>query len=205
MASDLIANDKRAHPRQRARYQRHQSNNPEYPPATHPLSDLSPPRQRFGDGYTIRIFEVATDRHSASQTGNARPERLYQPLKVQRRRFAFNAGIGGDDDFPHTATVVEPGEQWRDAKFIGPDALEWREATPEHMIESGERTGPFDGSNVRCFFHHAEYRWISARAGAERARVGFRQIAAYRTCAHVVRNASERSCKTPDVVRRSLQ
>src|SRR5688572_8862684 len=45
------------------------------------LFDLAPAAQGLGDGHAIGVFQVATYRQAARQTGHPNAQRLNQPLK----------------------------------------------------------------------------------------------------------------------------
>ncbi len=70
------------------------------------------------------------------------PRTLELMRKISRSRFAFNRRIRRHDDLIDVASI-DAGNQIRDAQLLGPNPVQRRDGTVQHMEHSVEMLGVF--------------------------------------------------------------
>src|SRR5690606_32267669 len=115
---------------------------------------------------------------ATGEPGDADPQGADELLQVQRCRLPLDARVGGDDDLPNLAPLAESREERLEVQLGGADPFQGREAATEDMVETAVLTRPLDRADVCGLLDHADHRGVAPGARAQRARVGFRQVAA---------------------------
>src|SRR5438445_834664 len=116
----------------------------------------------------IGVFEIPADRKPEGEPRRAHAKRTKLLGQVERRRFAFDVGIGRDDDLANAA-ALHPPQQAADVDVLRADPLERRERSQEHVKQPSEVARLLDRRDVESFLAYADDRRIAARIAADRA------------------------------------
>src|SRR5438105_5633424 len=138
-------------------------------------SNFTPPLQGAGEGDLVGVLEVAAHGNALRDAGDAHAERLHQPGDVERRRFAFDGRVGGDDHF--LDAVVEARDQLLQLELIGSDAVERRERAVQHVVAAAELPGALDGEQIGHRLDYADHPPVALGVAAEGTRILGRQVA----------------------------
>ena len=132
------------------------------------------------------------------------PGRLQQARKIDRSRFAFDRGIGGQNNF----LCIPPGnavEQTLDLELFRSNAAQRRNRSVEHMIDAWEGARGFKGQNVVGFFHYANLGAIAVVITAIRTQLRIADVVALGANAQIVFDVQERGREARRVIPRGAQ
>ena len=146
----------------------------------HANLQLSPPLHRFQHRDLISIFDVTTGGDAGGDAGYFESGAAELAGKIGGRGFAFDGGIGGEDDLVGLA-VLDALHQIRNAQLLRAHAVDGRDGSVQHVIDAVVRARLLDGSDVRGFFHDANQALVAGCAGTIGTRVNISDIATYRT------------------------
>ena len=104
-------------------------------------------------------------------------QRLHQPRKINRRRFAFHGRIRRNDQLLDLAGLHAP-QQIRDAQLLRANAAQRRDRAVQNMIQPRELPRGLNGKNVVRLFDHANYGMIPMRIAAEIAHLAVADVIA---------------------------
>ena len=99
----------------------------------------------------------------------------------------------------------EAVEEFPDFQIVGSDAVERRECATEHMVQSAEFIGSFEGKDIARLFNDAERSPVPFRAGADRAGIRFGDVAADGTGGNAVFDVDECAGHFHDLFPRTFQ
>src|SRR5260370_37566471 len=92
--------------------------------------------------------------------------------------FAFNGGIGSDDDLVNAAVIYAFQQRWN-PQLLRTYAVQRRDSSVQHVIDAVVRARLLDGSGVRGFFHDRNQALVAGCAGTIRARAKIRAMGPY--------------------------
>lgn len=139
--------------------------------------DLLPFFQRAQNGHLVGIFEIATRRKAAGEASDAEVESLEALDEIHGRRFAFDSGISGDDDFSDFA-FLDPFDELLDIELFRAGTFVRFDGAPEDMIEAVEFLGVLDDRDIDGFLDDADQGTVAFRIGTELAEVFFGDVEA---------------------------
>ena len=147
---------------------------------SHPRLHVAAAFHGLEHGDLVGVFDVAADGDSHGDAGDFHSGALELLRQVGSGGFAFDGGIGSDNDFVDVAGV-DAGNQVGDAELLGSDAVERRNGTVENMEDSVEVLRLFDSGDIGRFFDDADQALVASGAGAVDARVDVGDVVADRT------------------------
>lgn len=127
---------------------------------------------RLSQGTAIDIFELASDRHAASDAADRDAAASEQFGNVMRRRFAFVRVVGCKNDFADEA-IIDACKQLFQLQFSRTDAIEWRQTPHENVIKAVVGVRELHHIHVDRCFDNAEQRRIAPRRSAPLADIEF--------------------------------
>src|SRR5258708_22381425 len=153
-----------------------------HPAAKH--LQLSPPLHRLQHGDFVGVLDVAADGDAHGDAGYFHAVALELLGEIRGSSFAFDGGIGGDDDLVDSA-AVDARDEVRDSQLLRADAVQRRDCAMQDVEDAIEVLGLFDGGNVSWLFDHTDQALVASRAGAVGAWVDVGDVVAQRAQAQV--------------------
>ena len=81
--------------------------------------------------------------------------------------FAFDGGVGGDDDF-FDGVFGDAGEEFFDVELVGRDAVNGGDGAAEDVIGAFVLFSGFDSVDVEWFFNHEDRGFVARGVGVKR-------------------------------------
>src|SRR5208282_3852 len=132
-------------------------------------------------GDFVGVFDVAAYGNAHGDAGHA--QSLSLPLQLLGQigggGFAFDGGIGGEDDYFDFAGA-DPADQVGDAQLLGPYTVQGRNRAVEHVVDAVKMPRLLDRGNVGRFLDHADELLIAGRAAAVDAGIDVGDVVADR-------------------------
>ncbi|SPE30065.1 hypothetical protein SBA2_480006 [Acidobacteriia bacterium SbA2] len=132
-------------------------------------------------GNFVGVFDVAAYGNAHGDAGHA--QSLSLPLQLLGQvgggGFAFDGGIGGEDDF-FDFSAADPADQVGDAQLLGSYAVQGRNRAVEHVVDAVKMPRLLDCGNVGGFLHDADDLLIPGRAAAVDAGIDVGNVVADR-------------------------
>ena len=139
--------------------------------------DVAAAFERAAERHLVGVLEVAADGQPARDSRHEHAERLQQTREIHRGRFAFDVGIGREDDLVDTV-LLDTREQLLDAQLLGADAFDRRDRTLQHVVATLELTGALDRDDVARLLDDAQHRGVAAIVAAVRAELALGDVEA---------------------------
>ena len=124
-----------------------------FPPAFHCLLH----------SHFVGVLDVAAHGNAGGDAGDANPGRFEQARQIDGRGFAFERGIGGDDNLVG-AVVFQAVHEVGNAQVLGANAVNGRKRAMQNMVDAAVIAGFFDSGNVGWFLDHANEALVAGRA-----------------------------------------
>lgn len=126
------------------------------------LSDASTIFECSGKGNLIGVTKVDAEWQAASEAcdfdiGIFLVEHF---LKQERGRFAFDAGVGGNDNL-FNIIWFDAGEKFFDMELVGGDAVDGANGATENVISTVVALCLFDGINIKWLFDDEDGGFIA--------------------------------------------
>jgi len=152
-------------------------------------------------GDFVGVFDVAAYGNAHGDAGHA--QSLSLPLQLLGQvgggGFAFDGGIGGEDDFFDFA-AADPADQVGDAQLLGPYTMQWRNRAVEHVVDAVKMPRLLDRGNVGWFLHHANDLLIAGRTAAVHAGIDVGDVVADRAQTQLGLDVSNRGGESLGVI-----
>src|SRR5690348_4140163 len=148
------------------------------PPSPRPsILENLPAAERVGQRAAIDVFEFAAERYAMREPRGTHAGRSRQLAEPVRRCFTFHRRIGGDHQFAHLAGRERTRQKLR-SEFVGAETIQRRESPHQYEIAPAVTGRLLDCEQVGGCLDHADLRCVPRRACADRALLGFAEIAA---------------------------
>lgn len=115
----------------------------------------------------VGILEIAANWQAAGDAGDGETKRLEKAGQVHGGGFAFDVGVGAQDDLGDRM-VAQPVEEFLDAKLVGTDTIDGIDGTLKHVIAPAVFAGALDGNDVSGFFDDTDDRRVAPVIGTDR-------------------------------------
>jgi len=125
-------------------------------------------------------------------------------LHVQSRRFPFDAGISGQDDFPD-ASLSHPPNQVIDGQVGCPHPIKRRQTTPKDVVDPAVFARPLNGTDIRRFLYRADNTRVTPEISADGTQLRLREVVAPGARVNPLRQHLERVRQPEAPVGRLLQ
>ena len=122
----------------------------------------------MAEGDLVGIFEVNANRDTASQSGDndGQASFLDKPLEKKRGGFAFDRGVGSDDDF-FDVVGLDALNELRDVQLLGTDTIDRRYSATEYVIGALELVCPLKCDDIKRFFNNGDELFVASRVAVE--------------------------------------
>ena len=134
--------------------------------------------ERASDGYVIRVFEIATQRHPGSDARDCDFDVAEAIRDVVRRGVALGIRVGRENHLGNVLAACAALE-FADAELVGADAVDRGKRSAEHVIVAAEAAAALDGHQIGGLLDDTDVGAIPACIAADAARRGVREVEAF--------------------------
>src|SRR5450432_3476429 len=160
--------------------------------------ELPPALERTAERHFVGVFKIPADGQATRKAGHPQSHRLDQPRQVGRGRFAFEVGVGRQDQFGDRP-VSEPSHELAHPQIVGPDAFDRADRAAENVVAPAEFPGLLDSDDVLRLLDHANHAQIAPRIAADPALGLLGHVAADRAEPHLVLHLEQDLSQPADV------